>query len=91
MPYNDKFMTTVRLGPKGQIVIPKEVREMFGLENGSPLLLIASADKGIALNTPENFSQITDAILNGTLPENISGTPEENAAFVSAYKKEVSE
>ena len=27
----DKFMTTVRIGPKGQIVIPKEVRAMFGL------------------------------------------------------------
>ena len=30
----DKFMTTVRIGPKGQIVIPKEVRAMFGLEPG---------------------------------------------------------
>lgn len=27
----DKFMATVRIGPKGQIVIPKEVRDMFGL------------------------------------------------------------
>ena len=26
----DKFMATVRIGPKGQIVIPKEVRDMFG-------------------------------------------------------------
>lgn len=25
----DKFMTTVRIGPKGQIVIPKEVRAVF--------------------------------------------------------------
>ena len=31
----DKFMTTVRIGPKGQIVIPKEVRAMFGLEPGT--------------------------------------------------------
>lgn len=29
----DKFMTTVRIGPKGQIVIPKEVRAMFGLSD----------------------------------------------------------
>ena len=29
----DKFMTTVRIGPKGQIVIPKEVRAMF--DNGA--------------------------------------------------------
>lgn len=25
----DKFMATVRIGPKGQIVIPKEVRDML--------------------------------------------------------------
>ena len=37
----DKFMTTVRIGPKGQIVIPKEVRAMFGLEPGDSLILLA--------------------------------------------------
>ena len=29
-----KYMTTVKVGPKGQIVIPAEVREMFGIEPG---------------------------------------------------------
>lgn len=39
-------MSTVKLGPKGQIVIPKEVREMFGLEPGDSLLLLADAKPG---------------------------------------------
>ena len=39
----DKFMTTVRIGPKGQIVIPKEVRAMFGLEPGDSCWQTASA------------------------------------------------
>ena len=34
----DKFLSTVRVGDKGQIVIPKEVREMFEIE-----------EKGIAI------------------------------------------
>ena len=45
----DKFLSTVRVGDKGQIVIPKEVREMFGLEAGSSLLLMADKGQGIAL------------------------------------------
>ena len=44
-----RFMSTVKLGPKGQIVIPKEVRGMFGPEPGDSLLLLADAKRGIAL------------------------------------------
>ena len=36
-----KFLTTVKIGPKGQIVIPKEVRDMFSLNTGDSLLLMA--------------------------------------------------
>lgn len=37
----DKFMSSVKVGEKGQIVIPKEVREMFNIEPGDMLLLLA--------------------------------------------------
>ena len=47
----DKFMTTVRIGPKGQIVIPKEVRAMFGLAPGDSLILLADRERGIALQS----------------------------------------
>ena len=46
-----KFLTTVKIGPKGQIVIPKEVRDMFSLNTGDSLLLMA--DKGqVATSAP---------------------------------------
>lgn len=45
----DKFLSTVRMGDKGQIVIPKEVREMFEIEPGDNLLLMADKEKGIAI------------------------------------------
>ena len=35
------YMSSVRVGPKGQIVIPKEAREMFGIEPGDMLVLLA--------------------------------------------------
>jgi len=44
-----KFMAPVKVGPKGQIVIPAEVREMFGIRPGDTLLLLADKNEGIAL------------------------------------------
>ena len=46
------YMASVRLGPKGQIVIPKDAREMFGLEPGDQLVLLADRKKGIACRPP---------------------------------------
>ena len=45
----DKFLSTVRVGDKGQSVIPKEVREMFEIEPGDNLMLLADKEKGIAI------------------------------------------
>ena len=45
----DKFMSSVKVGEKGQIVIPKEVREMFNIEPGDMLLLFADKERGIAI------------------------------------------
>ncbi len=44
-----KFLATVKIGPKGQIVIPKEVRDMFSLHSGDSLVLMADKGQGIAL------------------------------------------
>ena len=53
-----KYLATVKIGPKGQIVIPKEVREMFSLNSGDSLVLMADKGQGIALQPfsyVENF------------------------------------
>lgn len=44
-----KFLATVKIGPKGQIVIPKEARDLFGLQAGDSLVLMADVKQGIAL------------------------------------------
>lgn len=50
------YMSSVKIGPKGQIVIPKEVRDMFGLAPGDALVLLADRRRGIALQRMEQLT-----------------------------------
>ncbi len=87
-----RFMSTVKLGPKGQLVIPKEVREMFGLEPGDSLLLLADAKRGIALQRSSVMSQIADVIFAGHGREMDAQTPEEDLRhFAQAIRNETEE
>lgn len=61
----EHFIASVRLGPKGQIVIPKEAREMFGLQSGDTLVLLADAKRGIALQTPDSLAPFLRQVFNG--------------------------
>ena len=58
-----KFLATVKVGPKGQIVIPKEVREMFGIESGDSLVLLADVQRGIALNRMSVLGGLVEKIM----------------------------
>ncbi len=44
-----KFISTVKVGEKGQIVIPKGARDLFDIKPGDTLLLLADKDGGIAI------------------------------------------
>lgn len=63
--YDGVYVCSVKIGPKGQIVIPKEVRDMFNLSPGDSLVMLADLNKGIALETNSVFKQVTDAIFAG--------------------------
>ena len=43
---NDRFIVSVRVGPKGQITIPKEAREMFDIKEGETLLVLGDKSRG---------------------------------------------
>lgn len=44
-----KFVSIVKVGEKGQIVIPKGARDLFQIQPGDSLLLLADEKQGIAL------------------------------------------
>jgi AbrB family looped-hinge helix DNA binding protein len=58
-----KFAGTVRVGEKGQIVIPKGARELLGIRPGDTLLVLADERRGIAVTKDDVLFRQFDAIL----------------------------
>ncbi len=44
-----KYAWTVTVGEKGQIVIPKQAREVFGIKPGDTLIVLGDEERGIAI------------------------------------------
>ena len=60
----DKFVGISKVGEKGQIVIPKEVRQMFDIQPGDSLVVLCDKEKGIALIKAEAIESFTSQVLN---------------------------
>ena len=57
-----KFISTVKVGEKGQIVIPKPARDMFSIKPGDTVLLLADEDQGIAIVSNDVYMNFAEAI-----------------------------
>ena len=44
-----KFAWMVKIGEKGQLVIPKEARDVFGFQPGEEILVLGDVNRGIAI------------------------------------------
>ena len=51
-----KYAWTATVGEKGQIVIPKQAREIFGINPGDTLILLGDREKGIAIPPKDAFA-----------------------------------
>jgi AbrB family looped-hinge helix DNA binding protein len=56
---------TVKVGERGQIVIPKEAREIFGIEPGDQVLLVGDESKGIAIVKADLMRNFALKVLEG--------------------------
>ena len=60
----DKYLFGIcKVGERGQIVIPKEAREVFDIKAGDSMMLFGDKKKGLALVKGEIFSAVTEDIL----------------------------
>jgi len=58
-----KHAWTAKVGEKGQIVIPKEAREIFGISPGDTLLLLGDEDQGIAIVKNDVFVHFAETVM----------------------------
>ena len=64
-----KYAWTVKVGEKGQFVIPKEARELFNISPGDTLILLGDIKKGIAIPPKGKLSNLLENVFGGNIPE----------------------
>ena len=59
-----KVFGTAKVGDRGQIVIPKEAREFFGIEPGDTLLILGKSETGLIVTRPETLNDLANKIFD---------------------------
>lgn len=58
----DKYVGICKVGEKGQIVIPKEARDMFNIKPGDSIIVLCDKAQGIALVKADVIEDLSDRI-----------------------------
>ena len=62
---DNKGAWTATVGTKGQIVIPKEARDVFGIRPGDTLVILGDPERGLAIPPKEQFGEWINAVFEG--------------------------
>ena len=60
---------TAKVGDRGQIVIPKEARELFKIRPGDTLLILGEEETGLIVSRPEVLSDIANQMFESMKKE----------------------
>lgn len=60
---DERFIVSVKVGPKGQITVPKEAREMFRIREGETLMVMGDKQRGIALIKADMFYEMMEGVI----------------------------
>ena len=61
---SQRVFGTAKVGDRGQIVIPKEARELFNIQPGDTLLIVGEEHKGLIISRPELLKDLADQIFH---------------------------
>ena len=59
-----RYAWTAKVGERGQIVIPKQARDLFNIKPGDTLLLLGDKNRGIAIPPTDEFTDLLDLVFN---------------------------
>ena len=59
----EKYVGIAKVGEKGQIVIPKEARDMFEIKPGDSVVVLCDKNKGMAIVKSEIFEDTIDKVV----------------------------
>lgn len=62
----EKYIWTAKVGDKGQIVIPKEARDVFNINTGDSLILFGDVKRGIAIAKYDDYMNFAEQIFDMT-------------------------
>ena len=60
--HEGKSAWSATVGEKGQIVIPKQARELFDIHPGDTLVLLGDVKRGLAIPTKQAFAAYAEQI-----------------------------
>ena len=60
---------TAKVGDRGQIVIPKDARDLYGIKPGDTLLLLGDEETGLIVTRPEVLNNLANQILKNVKKE----------------------
>ena len=58
-----KYAWTVAVGEKGQIVIPKQARDIFDINPGDHLVILGDEKRGLAIPPKNVFAEFAAAVV----------------------------
>lgn len=72
------FFGATKVGERGQIVIPREARDVFGIDPGDSLLVLGDEKRGgLALVKADLMKELLGKMFGDTTPEDLENLGEE--------------